>query len=70
MKKIIGLAMLVIGIVSAEPKYDKKVMILTNKNFEEERKQNEYLLVEFYAPWCQHCKDFAPQYQTVAKKLL
>jgi hypothetical protein len=27
------------------------VMILTDDNFEEELLKNDYLLVEFYAPW-------------------
>merc|ERR1711988_837478 len=27
------------------------------------------LLVELYAPWCDHCKKFAPVYEEVAKTL-
>merc|ERR1712000_351684 len=27
------------------------------------------VLVNFYAPWCGHCKKFEPQYKDLAKKL-
>ncbi|KAG6591096.1 protein disulfide-isomerase domain [Phytophthora cinnamomi] len=46
------------------------VVILTDKNFEKEVLQSpDYWLVEFYAPWCGHCKKLEPEYKAAAKKL-
>eukprot|EP00916_Digyalum_oweni_P019664 GHVL01032815.1.p1 GENE.GHVL01032815.1~~GHVL01032815.1.p1 ORF type:complete len:413 (+),score=87.11 GHVL01032815.1:1377-2615(+) len=47
------------------------VIILTDKNFDElvmNDIKNIWLL-EFYAPWCGHCKQLAPTWEKVATKL-
>uniref|UniRef100_M4BB88 Thioredoxin domain-containing protein n=1 Tax=Hyaloperonospora arabidopsidis (strain Emoy2) TaxID=559515 RepID=M4BB88_HYAAE len=46
------------------------VVVLTEKNFEKEVLQSpDYWLVEFYAPWCGHCKKLEPEFKAAAKKL-
>ncbi|KAG0242697.1 hypothetical protein B0O80DRAFT_462260 [Mortierella sp. GBAus27b] len=46
------------------------VVELTTQNFQSEViDSNHLVMVEFYAPWCGHCKNLTPHYKSAAKNL-
>ena len=61
---------LIAGLASAEdwPK-EKSVVVLDPKNFDGFIKSQSYTIVEFYAPWCGHCKSLEPEWAAAAKKV-
>ncbi|XP_076868913.1 protein disulfide-isomerase A4 isoform X1 [Brachyhypopomus gauderio] len=52
-----------------EVKEENGVLILTDANFDTFMEGKDTVLVEFYAPWCGHCKQFAPEYEKIAQTL-
>jgi protein disulfide-isomerase A1 len=64
----------ILSILTAKPKIsalevENNVIVLHDSNFDEEVLNQKHMLVEFYAPWCGHCKKLAPIYASAAKIL-
>jgi thioredoxin 1 len=44
------------------------VEIINNKNFESTISKKGIVLVDFWAPWCGPCRQFAPLFEKIAEK--
>jgi len=48
---------------------DSDVVVLDSDNFQNIIQENALAAVEFYAPWCGHCKSLAPEWEKAATAL-
>ncbi|XP_019427760.1 PREDICTED: protein disulfide-isomerase 5-2-like [Lupinus angustifolius] len=69
---VIGVVLLIhFCSVNAEPflSVDGKVLVLDESNFESAISSFDHILVDFYAPWCGHCKRLSPELDAAAPVL-
>jgi len=66
---VLAILLAVFATVQGEIELENGVMVLNADNFDAAVADNNILLVEFYAPWCGHCKKLEPEYASAAKTL-
>ena len=62
--------LLCLGLTCCLAKETEHVLTINgDAEFEKAVKDSNFLVAEFYAPWCGHCKTLAPEYEKAAKTL-
>ena len=44
------------------------LVVLTKENFKKTIESNDFVVIDFWAPWCEPCINFTPVFEAAAKK--
>jgi len=67
MRLVACLLLLSVSAFAADWELEDGVLVLGEDTFAKAVEAHDYLLAEFYAPWCGHCKQLTPEYAKAAK---
>mmetsp|Transcript_18428 Transcript_18428/g.46878 ORF Transcript_18428/g.46878 Transcript_18428/m.46878 type:complete len:474 (-) Transcript_18428:156-1577(-) len=62
-------AVILLALVCLAFAAESDVLDLTSATYKDAIKDNQFILVEYFAPWCGHCKSLAPEYEKAATAL-